>query len=232
MRLARLVQRAHADFQRWDRVRERLLDDSRQLIRACGALIKGFHRGQFGARLWTPADRLLSQILRATQRAPEFRRAGFVQQALGEYAEAALLERSLSPQIGADRLARLPGDALLLGVADTIGELRRHCLDRLLQDDAKGAQRALKQMESLFEVLTDAEAPDALVPLRAKRDAARAILERTRGDVVNARKTKELEKKIDNLGSLLDEAEGRVRKKPQAADADDLDLDAAWNHKS
>jgi hypothetical protein len=67
------------------------------------------------------------------------------------------------------------------------------------------------------------------VSLRPKRDTARAILERTRGDVVNARKTKELERKIDNLGSLLDEAEGTTPKKRKKVDDDELDVDGAWN---
>ncbi|HEX9815858.1 MAG TPA: hypothetical protein VGB18_02665, partial [Candidatus Thermoplasmatota archaeon] len=120
-------------------------------------------------------------------------------------------------------------DALLLGVADTIGELRRRVLNLLLADKVNEARKAFDQMESLFGALLDVDAPDPLVPARAKRDQARGILERTRGDLVTTKKTKDLEKKVDRLGDLLDEAEGRPQKKPKKADADDLDLDSAWS---
>jgi predicted translin family RNA/ssDNA-binding protein len=167
-----------------------------------------------------------AKILVDIQKAPAFRHAGFVQQALGEYVEAILLA---NPRNATSKLAKIPGDALVLGVADAIGELRRVVLTHLLADDVKTARQALDQMERLFAALTDVEAPEPLVPVRAKRDQARGILERTRSDLVTAKKSKDLETKIDRLGDLLDEAEGRPKKKSKKPNADDLDLDGAWS---
>lgn len=221
-----LLRRSRSEFNAWDVQREILLARSRELTRASGRLIQALHRGEDPTSDWTALDRSATQILRGIQKTPWFRHSGFVQQALGEYAEATLLRSAPDTQ---KKLARLPADALLLGVADTIGELRRRVLDRLLSDDFRQARRDFDQMENLFAALLDVDAPDPLVPARAKRDQARGILERTRGDLVTAKKSKDLEKKIDRLGDLLDEAEGRGKAKPKKAASDDLDVDSAWS---
>ena len=46
---------------------------------------------------------------------------------------------------------------------------------------------------------------------------------------MDSRKTKHVDRKVDRLGDLLDEAEGRTRPKAPRRDADDLDLDSAWS---
>lgn len=232
MKLVPLLRTAETDFRSWDRHRERLLDESRRLVRQAGALIRDLHRGREEGGLWRAFDRSAASVLRRARKRPEFLHAGFVQQGLGEYAEAIILRASLrGRKTPPKQLRTLPGDAILLGAADAIGELRRAMLDRLNRDDLRGAQTAFAQMESLFGALQDAEAPEALVPLRAKRDQARGILERSRGDLVAAKKSKELERKIDDVASLLDEAEGRARKARKKPDPDELDLDSAWSKK-
>jgi translin len=221
----RLLSRARNEFRAWDEQRETLLVLGRELTRASGRLIQAWHRGEERETDWNALDATANKILQAIEKTPWFRHSGFVQQALGEYAEATLLRDAK----GSDALlAKLTPDALLLGIADTIGELRRRVLDLLLKDDIKQARKGFDQMESLFAALLDVDAPDPLVPARAKRDQARGILERTRGDLVTTKKTKDLEKKVDTLGDLLDEAEGRAKPKKKKADAEDLDLDGAW----
>ena len=226
MNPAQLLRRASKEFHAWDAQRETLLTLGRELTRASGRLIQAIHRGEDQEADWKALDALAGRILVTIGKTPWFRHSGFVQQALGEYAEALLLRNAP----GTDKkLARLPPDALLLGVADTIGELRRRVLNLLLADKVQDARDAFDQMESLFGALLDVDAPDPLVPARAKRDQARGILERTRGDLVTTKKTKDLEKKVDRLSDLLDEAEGRPTKKPKKADDLDLDLDSAWS---
>ncbi|MBI2078005.1 MAG: hypothetical protein HYT80_06505 [Euryarchaeota archaeon] len=219
-------------MRRWDATRERLLDSSRKLVRASGRCIRDWHRGDVEAARWADLDRQAEAIVRDVEASPGFRTAGFLQQALGEYAEARLL--SALPEDAATLpgiLPTLPTEALLLGAADAVGELRRSLLDHLVAGRDAEAGLAFEQMESLYDLLADAELPEALVALRPKRDQARGILERTRGDLMTAKKTKELEKRIDGLASMLDEAETRGKPKPKKAASDDLDLDAAWSKK-
>jgi hypothetical protein len=55
-------------------------------------------------------------------------------------------------------------------------------------------------------------------------------VERTRGELVTAKRSKELERKIEGVGRLLDEAEApRAKRAARKVGDDALDLDAAWN---
>jgi translin len=75
----------------------------------------------------------------------------------------------------------------LLGLGDVVGEIRRRVLDRLGRDDLPGAEAELELMERLTHALLRFDTTRAIVPLKPKQDTARALLERTRGEVVMAR---------------------------------------------
>jgi len=75
----------------------------------------------------------------------------------------------------------------LLGLGDVIGEVRRRALDRLGRDDVVGAEAELALMERLTRSLLRFDTTRAIVQLKPKQDTARALLERTRGEVVMAR---------------------------------------------
>jgi translin len=78
-------------------------------------------------------------------------------------------------------------EAYLLGLGDVVGEVRRRVLDRLGRDDVTGAEAELALMERLTRTLLRFDTTRAIVPLKPKQDAARNLLERTRGEVVMAR---------------------------------------------
>jgi len=75
----------------------------------------------------------------------------------------------------------------LLGLGDVVGEIRRRVLDRLGRDDLPGAEAELVLMERLTQTLLRFDTTRAIVPLKPKQDTARALLERTRGEVVMTR---------------------------------------------
>jgi translin len=75
----------------------------------------------------------------------------------------------------------------LLGLGDVVGEVRRRVLDDLGRDDLAAADRDLALMERLTRSLVRFDTTRAIVPLKPKQDTARALLERTRGEVVMAR---------------------------------------------
>jgi translin len=74
----------------------------------------------------------------------------------------------------------------LHGLGDLAGEIRRLALERLAAGDPEGAQRRLREMEAVYRALLHFETPRAIIPLKPKQDQARALLERTRGDVTMA----------------------------------------------
>jgi translin len=108
--------------------------------------------------------------------------------ALQEAAEAALLGAVAAgdPLPGPSDLGIDP-EPYLLGLGDVVGEVRRRALDRLGRDDLSGAEAELGLMERLTRALLRFDTTRAIVPLKPKQDTARALLERTRGEVVMAR---------------------------------------------
>jgi translin len=76
------------------------------------------------------------------------------------------------------------GNTYLNGLAETIGELRRRCLDILRNGYSTEAERLLTAMDDIYAVLVTMDYPDAITNgLRRQTDVARSIIERTRGDL-------------------------------------------------
>jgi translin len=69
-------------------------------------------------------------------------------------------------------------------MAEAIGEGRRAILDLLRQGQLADAERILRGMDDMHHLLASIDFPDAMTGnLRRSTDAARAIIERTRGDL-------------------------------------------------
>ena len=125
----------------------------------------------------------LAEWLRAEGRGDE----AIAHDAFQESVEATLLGSVVSG-------GTLPGPAelsvdvelYLLGLGDLVGEVRRLVLGRLNAGDLAGADRYLALMETLYRTLMRFDTTRAIVALKPKQDTARALLERTRGEVTMA----------------------------------------------
>ena len=68
-----------------------------------------------------------------------------------------------------------------------MGELRRYVLDQLRQSNYDTCELLLRHMDNIYALLTTIDYPDAITGgLRRTTDAARGILEKTRGDLTIA----------------------------------------------
>jgi translin len=186
------------------RARETGLANARLATRRCANAIRAVHRGEreTADRLLVEARELLD-VAEATLAAhPDVYYAGFVQDAQKEYAEglatrALVAGEPLPPpeDVGV-------GDAPYLnGLAEAVGELRRHLLDVLRAGDVARAGELFGAMEEIHAVLVDVDYPDAMTGgLRRSTDVARAIIERTRSDltltVIQLRATQALSKEL------------------------------------
>lgn len=170
--------------------REQALSAARALVRQCANAIRAVHRAEFSG-----ADALLreatttAQVLRTTLDGfPELMSAGYTQDALKEYAEAALVYAFLKgePPPSAAALHVEPA-AYLNGLAEAASELRRAILDGLRHGQVARAEQLLEVMDDVYSLLVTIDYPDAVTGgLRRTTDALRAVLERTRGDVTAA----------------------------------------------
>jgi translin len=175
-------------FQEKMAARELALPAARRSIRSSANAIRAIHRGDFDQ-----AHRLMDESLAALRSGrdavreghPDVFFAGFLQDAEKEYAEARLTEALVtgSSLPGPDEL-EVGLAPYLNGMAESIGEGRRAILDLLRRGEAGAGERILEAMEDMYYLLVSMDFPDAITgSLRRSTDAARAILERTRGDL-------------------------------------------------
>lgn len=183
------------------RAREVALSAARDAVRAAANAIRAVHRGEDDTvdRLLTDAAAQLERAVAACALHPSVLHAGFVADAAKEVAEAVLTRAAVAgaPLPGADAVG-VDEVAWLHGLAETVGELRRAALDRLRRGDLADAERCLALMEDILTALATIDVPDGLTRgLRRAADAARAITERTRGDVTVAVGQQQLRRALD-----------------------------------
>lgn len=171
-----------------NRAREAGLAASRKAIRLSANAIRAVHRGE-----WVNAETLIEEARSIIREAvtggvaehPEVRYAGFLSDAEKELAEAqltfGLVAKGELPSF--DDVGVGPVE-FLGGLAETVGELRRHLLDILRTGDMPRAEAVLGQMDEIYDLLASIDYPDAMTRgLRSRTDAARAIIERSRSDL-------------------------------------------------
>jgi translin len=166
--------------------RDTSLNASRSTIRACGNAIRAMHRYEFdGAQgLLHEAQAHLDEARSALEGHVDVLHAGFIHDAEKEFAEAqitfALVNGNVLP---APREVGVPPQAYLKGMAEAVGELRRHLLDLLRRGELKRCEELLGSMDDIYHVLVTMDYPDGITfGLRRLTDVARGIIERTRGD--------------------------------------------------
>ena len=188
MNLASIADLAQRRLEETSAAREQALVAARRSIRASANAIRAIHRGDL-----EQAHLLMEESRSAIQagsdavrdRHPDVYQAGFLQDAQKEYAEARLTEALIAD-------TELPGPdeigvelaPYLNGMAEAIGEGRRAVLDLLRRGETEPAERIMETMDDMYDVLVSIDFPDAMTRnLRRSTDAARAIMERTRGDL-------------------------------------------------
>ncbi len=94
------------------------------------------------------------------------------------------------------------------GLAETVGELRRRCLDILRHGHSQEAERLLGHMDEIYAVLVTMDYPDAVTyGLRRLTDVDRSLLERTRGDVTLSLRQERLETSLRNAEERISKAD-------------------------
>ena len=188
---------ARSELETRNAAREKALSQSRELIRTCANTIRAVHRRDFEqARSLLAAAKALSDGLTENLRPyPDLFYTGYVQDAQKEYVEAnatlSLVSGAPMPPPQELGVAAAP---FLNGLAETVGELRRFVLDKLRRGELDGSEALLQTMDDIYALLVTIDYPDALTGgLRRTTDAARGILERTRGDLTFALRQQELE---------------------------------------
>jgi translin len=197
----------HDRFDAKTAARERALPAARRSIRASANAIRAVHRGEFDVaqELIAESRAALAEGMDGVDAHPDVRYAGYLLDAEKEYAEANLtlaLVREDPLPVPSDVGV---GDAPYLnGLAEAIGEGRRHILDQLRTGDVERAERVLSSLEEMYGLLVTMDYPDAItMNLRRSTDVARALIEKTRGDLSVAVVQRSMRDALDRHARLI-----------------------------
>lgn len=195
--LDRIVAHLEKGLDEKDRVREASLRAARSITRLASTAIRGMHRAEDVEKDLKALRGEVAALRKSLRNHPEFWTGGTVEGALQEACEAAIVHAILRnrPMPGPEDLA-VTGAAYVLGLGDSIGEMRRLALERLRVGNHGEADRFANAMEDMYHALMRFDYPDAIVAVRHKQDVARSLLERTRGELAVATRSAELERKL------------------------------------
>lgn len=182
--LAAIVEQIQSQMNDLEQKRELSLSMSRQIVRKTKRIIHALHLGQDYDGMMQEARAEMVALQEALEGHPQILYSGTVNDAMMELAETALLIAVTENQpLPSPEELRIAPASWVLGLGDSIGELRRIALDLLRQDETARAEEVLRSMEDLFSALLEFDSPDAILPARRKQDIARSLVERTRADV-------------------------------------------------
>jgi translin len=206
--LEEISARIRENFEAKDSIREEGLKISREVVRECRTASFALHGQDFekADKSIKTAGKALEKLEVLFEGHADIYHAGFVEHAQQEYSEVSVLSSLLKEKekIPSPEELRVEYAAYLNGLGDVVGELRRHVLDLIREESFEKAEVFLGTMENIHAVLMDFDYPDAITGgLRRKTDVSRSLIEKTRGDVVNAIGQKKLETAMRNLESRL-----------------------------
>jgi translin len=166
--------------------REKGLASARNAVRSCGNAIRAMHRYEMDAAagLLDQAQGHIDNARSVLSSHADIYHAGFLHDAEKELAEARITYALVTgAEFPTPETLGLPPTAFLKGMAESIGELRRHILDLMRHGELGRCEELLGAMDDMYYVLVSMDYPDGITfGLRRLTDVARSIIERTRGD--------------------------------------------------
>ena len=200
------------DLSRYDKTREQIFTISRETVRLAGSSILQIHRGDSKGAAATirQAQESLDRVRKLFEDFSEFATSPGVVVAFQEFVEASALwsfvENGRVPSLGD---LGVEWRSYMLGLLDVVGEFRRMCLNGLRKGDVGLAEKTLVVMEGIYEDLQSLDHTSIIPTFRVKMDAARRIIEATRGDVVTEARRLSLEQALERMGKKIDSSKTR-----------------------
>jgi len=210
MNLDAVAGRIQEAFEARNEARDDALRRSRQLIRLCSTAIRASHRDEWeeAREHLANAERMAEELIDSVSPYPDLRYAGYTVDAMKEFAEAhvtlALASRSEIP--GPEEIG-VSYPAYLNGLCEGASEMRRRCLDELRQGNTDEAERLLRVMDDIYDMLGTFDFPNAITGgLRRRVDQLRGVIERTRGDLTNSLRQDRLVRALERVEERFEDA--------------------------
>lgn len=198
----------HEELAALDEAREKVLRLSREVIRSAAGVIRSVHRGEMDrAREELDATAgLMAEMIETAAPFGLLRHARFVLDAEKEYCEAAMVLAAVEGKPApTPQELEVDGIAWVNGLAEVVGELRRHVLDLIRARKVDEAEKFLGLMEEIYYCVMSFDLPDALTGgLRGRTDQARGAVERTRGELTMAIQQADLVARLEEASRWLE----------------------------
>ncbi|MEM0147534.1 MAG: hypothetical protein QXD11_02460 [Candidatus Micrarchaeaceae archaeon] len=157
---------------------------SREIIRSSGKAVTLLHnaKAKEAKELIDKAYKLLCEAEKASKRF-----SYLLLQAKQELSEAKIFYAiKISGSIPSKKSVGINStEAYILGLMDTIGELKREVLSMLMEKNVKKAKESLALMELIYDATSCMRFSDAVMPdFRRKQDVARILIENAGSDIV------------------------------------------------
>ncbi|HMD78821.1 MAG TPA: RNA-binding protein [Nitrososphaerales archaeon] len=184
--------------------RERVLKESRDVISACSRAIISIHSGRT-----KDAEKELSKaksLLGSLRRSGEGPSARYLVSPETEYVEAsAVMALSRDQPIPVIEGLGVSHEAYLLGLLDTVGELKRMVLGSIMRRKLGQARKYFEVMEEIYSTCSPLAVYDHVVNgARRKIDVARMLVEDTRGLLTEETRREYIGKSMARLEKKLD----------------------------
>ncbi|MDA4127976.1 MAG: RNA-binding protein [Thaumarchaeota archaeon] len=184
--------------------RERLLKEGRDVISSSSRAIVNLHNRKFSEadKELSSARRLLADLRKVG--------SGSVERYLispeAEFVEASVVSALVRGKAAPSRasLGTSP-EAYVLGLLDSVGELKRQVLDSIMAGNVRKAKRHFASMEELYSLVSPFAVYDHVVNgARRKIDVARMLVEDTRGVLTEETRRDRLVSSMDRLYKKLE----------------------------
>jgi translin len=231
--LGSIVDKIEKSIDDKDKIREKALRSSREIIIGCRKAIQSIHQEQMKDARGniTKASKKLQTLYGLTKEHPDLYHAGFVENAAQELVEASCLYNVMRGKDlpDPDEL-QTTYSSYLLGLCDLVGELRRTALDCIRSGKPKKADSYLEMMENIYDVIIRFDYPSGLIPIKKKQDMVRGMIEKTRGELAVASCERRIEYHTGEFRGMLDKANGSEKKtkRRNKEKISDLDIDNIW----
>ena len=186
-KLEEIIEEIHQVFDIRTKTRDQALKQARLLTRYCANSIRATHRNdsKLAQEFLSKARELVDTLLVDLSEYHDIYYAGYTQDALKEFAEASITYALINNQgLPTPENLNIEHNTYLKGLAESVGELRRKCLDILRHGHSQEAEKLLNHMDEIYAVLVTIDYPDAITGgLRRLTDIVRGVTERTRGDL-------------------------------------------------
>jgi translin len=195
--------------------RERILKTSRDCISYCSKAIVHIHTGEAGE-----ADREIKaagKILKALKKeASTGNLSRYLVSPEAEFVEASSVQAVVSGNpIPRAKDLGASAEGYLMGLLDTVGEIKRLLLDAIMRSEVEKATMYFGMMEALYSALSPFAVFDNVANgLRRKVDVARILTEDVRGVMAEEARRSKLVASMESLQSSLERGNVNSKRNP------------------